>query len=128
MLQSNNSYIKSFKSAIEKLGPDFRIIIHADKVPAAEHSRHFNEPTTSEVAVIMAGNQHGKRDIILEIRNSSIQKIVDTHRSYDALQYPLMFWQGEDGYHFQLRQRNPSTDAFIERKVTAMDFYAYRIM
>ncbi|GFX19632.1 helitron_like_N domain-containing protein [Trichonephila clavipes] len=39
-----------------------------------------------------------------------------------------MFWQGEDGYHFQLRQRNPSTSAFTERKVTAMDFYAYRIM
>ncbi|GFR29131.1 ATP-dependent DNA helicase [Trichonephila clavata] len=34
MLQRNNSYIKSFKSAIEKLGPDFRIIIYADKVPA----------------------------------------------------------------------------------------------
>ncbi|GFW43562.1 helitron_like_N domain-containing protein [Trichonephila clavipes] len=55
-------------------------------------------------------------------------KIDDTHRSYDALQYPLMFWQGDDGYHFQLRQRNPSTGAFTERKVTAMDFYTYRIM
>ncbi|GFR11179.1 ATP-dependent DNA helicase PIF1 [Trichonephila clavata] len=57
MLQRNNSYIKSFKSAIEKLGPDFRIIIHADKVPAGEYSRRFNEPTTSEVAVIMAGSE-----------------------------------------------------------------------
>ncbi|GFV00553.1 ATP-dependent DNA helicase PIF1 [Trichonephila clavipes] len=85
MLQRNNSYIKSFKSAIEKLGPDFRIIIHADKVPAGEHSRRFNEPTTSEVAVIMAGDQHGKRDIVLETRNSSIKKIAGTHRSYDAL-------------------------------------------
>ncbi|GFY73063.1 hypothetical protein TNIN_308001 [Trichonephila inaurata madagascariensis] len=35
-----------------------------DKVPADEHSRRFNEPTTSEVEVIMAGDQHGKRDII----------------------------------------------------------------
>ncbi|GFX80533.1 ATP-dependent DNA helicase PIF1 [Trichonephila clavipes] len=34
----------------------------------------------------------------------------------------------EDGYHFQLRQRNPSIGAFTERKVTAIDFYAYRIM
>ncbi|GFX44617.1 helitron_like_N domain-containing protein [Trichonephila clavipes] len=64
MLQRNNSYIKSFKSAIEKLGPDFRIIIHANKVPAGEHSRSFNEPTASEVAVIMAGDQYGKREII----------------------------------------------------------------
>ncbi|GFQ76040.1 helitron_like_N domain-containing protein [Trichonephila clavata] len=80
MLHHNNSYIKSFKSAIEKLGPDFRIIIHADQVPAGEHSRRFNKQTTSEVAVIMAGDQHGKRDIILETRNNLIQKIADTHR------------------------------------------------
>ncbi|GFR22044.1 helitron_like_N domain-containing protein [Trichonephila clavata] len=119
MLQRNNSYIKSFKSAIEKLGPDFRIIIHADKVPAGEHSRRFNEPITSEVAVIMAGDQHGKRDIILGTRNSSIQKIADPHMLCDALQYPLLFWQGEYRYYFQLRQRNPSTGAFTERKVTA---------
>ncbi|GFT29866.1 uncharacterized protein TNCV_4892451 [Trichonephila clavipes] len=61
MLQHNNSYIKSFKSAIKKLRPDFHIIIHADKVLAGEHSRCFNEPTASEVAFIMAGDQHGKR-------------------------------------------------------------------
>ncbi|GFS33025.1 helitron_like_N domain-containing protein [Trichonephila inaurata madagascariensis] len=36
--------------------------------------------------------------------------------------------QVEDGYHFQLRQRDPSAGAFTERKVTAADFYAYRIM
>ncbi|GFS36737.1 ATP-dependent DNA helicase [Trichonephila inaurata madagascariensis] len=48
MLQHNNSYIKSFKSSIEKLVPDFRVVIHADKVPADEHSRRFNESTTSK--------------------------------------------------------------------------------
>ncbi|GFW22104.1 helitron_like_N domain-containing protein [Trichonephila clavipes] len=80
------------------------------QLPAGEHSRRFNEPTASVVAVIMARDQHGKRDIVLETRNSSIQKIADTHKSYDALQYPLMFWQGEDGYYFQLHQRNLSTE------------------
>ncbi|GFQ83182.1 ATP-dependent DNA helicase PIF1 [Trichonephila clavata] len=44
MLQRNNSYIKSFKSAIEKLGPDFRIIIHADKVPAEWQKRGLPHP------------------------------------------------------------------------------------
>ncbi|GFY51161.1 uncharacterized protein TNIN_127251 [Trichonephila inaurata madagascariensis] len=48
MLQRNNSYIKSFKSVIKKRGLDFRIIIHAEKVLPGEHSRGFNEPTTSE--------------------------------------------------------------------------------
>lgn len=25
---------------------------------------------------------------------------------YDALQYPLIFWQGEDGYNFRIMQIN----------------------
>ncbi|GFT65253.1 helitron_like_N domain-containing protein [Trichonephila clavipes] len=86
------------------------------KVAVGEHSRRFNESTTPEVAFSKAGDQHGKSDFIPEKINSSIQKIADTHRSHDVLQYPLMFWQVEDGYHFQLRQRNPSIGAFTERK------------
>ncbi|GFU70908.1 helitron_like_N domain-containing protein [Trichonephila clavipes] len=41
MLQRNNFYIKSFKSGIKNLGPDFRIIFYADKVPAGEHGRRL---------------------------------------------------------------------------------------
>ncbi|GFW05988.1 helitron_like_N domain-containing protein [Trichonephila clavipes] len=89
---------------------------------SGEHSRFFNEPTTSEVAVIAARDQHGKRYFILKTRISSVQKVAEMHRSYDALQYSLIFWQVEDGYHFQLRQRDPSAGAFTERKVIAIDF------
>ncbi|GBM88716.1 hypothetical protein AVEN_204010-1 [Araneus ventricosus] len=76
----------------------------------------------------MVGEQHGARDIILEERSGIIKKIPDTHRSYDALQYPLLFWQGEDGYHFELRQRNPMTGLPQSKKISAMQFYAYRMM
>ena len=38
-----------------------------------------------------------------------MQIIQDKHRSYDALQYPLIFWEGEDGYHLNIKQRNPTT-------------------
>jgi len=55
-------------------------------------------------------------------------RVKDTHKSYDALQYPLMFWRGEDGYHFELNQINPASGLNTDKKVSAMDFYAYRIM
>ncbi|GFX34781.1 helitron_like_N domain-containing protein [Trichonephila clavipes] len=54
-----------------------------------------------------------ERDIILETRNSSIQKIADTHRSYGALQYPLMFWQGDDGYHSTTSKKPVYRDAVV---------------
>ena len=38
-----------------------------------------------------------------------MQIIQDNHRSYDALQYQLIFWEGEDGYHLNIKQRNPTT-------------------
>jgi len=35
------------------------------------------------------------REIVIRRRNNNLQFIADTHRSYDALQYPLMFWKGQ---------------------------------
>ena len=128
MLHHENSYVQSFKSAMEKISPELKLLILADKTPRGEHERRFIAPTSSEVAVIMVGEQHGARDIVLEERSGTIRRIADTHRSYDALQYPLLFWQGEDGYHFDLRQTNPTTGMPQTKKISAMDFYAYRIM
>lgn len=45
-------------------------------------------------------------------RNDTIEFISDTHRSYDALQYPLIFWEGEDGYQINILQRNPTTRSY----------------
>ena len=47
------------------------------------------------------GQDHGNRDIILKRRAGSLMRISETHRTYDALQYPLMFPRGEDGYNLK---------------------------
>jgi hypothetical protein len=41
---------------------------------------------------------------------------------YDALQYPIMFWKGEDGYQINIPHKTPN------KTVSSMDFYASRIM
>ena len=98
-------------------------------MPAGEHAGRFNEPVTNEVAVVIVGNELDRQDIVLEKRNNQLQRISETHRSYDALQYPLLFPEGEDSYHFLIMQTNPTTGMAIDgKKVSAMDFYAYRIM
>ena len=68
------------------------------------------------------------RDIVLEQRSDKLIRIYETHRSYDALQYPLMFVNGEDGYHFYLRQMDPKSGLPSSKKLSAQDFYSFRLM
>ncbi|XP_063907805.1 uncharacterized protein LOC135125948 [Zophobas morio] len=99
-----------FKIALDLMPSDsHKIIIRADKTPAGKHTRRFNSPTIDEVAVIIVGENLQSRDIVLHRRNSDLKRVSETHRSYDALQYPLIFWQGEDGYHFNIKMVNEVT-------------------
>ena len=130
MLHEHHSYVQIFKTALQRMPTDaYKVVIRADATPVGEHERRFNAPTTNEVAIVIVGDGFDRRDIILEKRNNQLQPVSDTHRSYDALQYPLIFWQGEDGYHFHIMQVDPTTRMPTNRKkVSAMDFYAYRMM
>ncbi|XP_046660821.1 uncharacterized protein LOC124354421 [Homalodisca vitripennis] len=129
MLQEKNNLVRMFKNALQRMPSDeYKIVIRADKTPTGEHERRFNAPTSDEVAVIIVGNEFDKRDIVLQKRSNLLQRISETHRSYDALQYPLLFWEGEDGYNFNIYQIDAVTHAATNKKVSAMNYYAYRIM
>lgn len=129
MLHQQNVYVQMFKTALQRMpSNELKVHIRADKTPAGEHPRRFNEPVTNEVAIVIVGNEFDRRDILLEKRSAEIQRVSETHRSYDALQYPLIFWEGEDGYNFLIKQINPRTGMSTDKKVSAMAFYAYRMM
>ena len=96
--------------------PEHRVVIRPDSAPAGEHARRFNAPTVDEVAVLIAGETSYPRDIVLEKRNSTIQRVCEIHRSYDALQYPLLFCYGEDGYNFMLKQTDPANNCSTNKK------------
>ena len=107
-------------------GEDYKVIIKADKTPVGEHERRFNAAVMSEVAILIVGQEFEKRDIIMEKRNNSLLRIRETYRTYDS-QYPLIFWEGQDGYTLQIP--HPITGAHILGKiVSSMDFYAYHFM
>ncbi|UYV67664.1 hypothetical protein LAZ67_5001520 [Cordylochernes scorpioides] len=107
---------------------DMKVIIRADKTPTNEHERRFNAPMTPEVAAVIVGTEIARRDIVICRRDGTKQRVAETHRSYDALQYPILFPRGEDGYHLELYQVHPISGAVTMKKVSCMDFYAYRIM
>lgn len=92
---------------------DYKVIIRADKTPVGQHKGRYNAPTMNEVAIVVVGDQCACRDIVIHRRNDKLERIAETHRSYDALQYPVIFWQGEDGYHFNIKLKNPITSKQI---------------
>lgn len=129
LLHENNALIKVFKTLLENMSSDnYTIVIKPDKTPTGEYGGHFNASTINEVAVVIVGQQFDRRDIILKKRGSNMQRIAETHISHDALQYPLLFWEGEDEYHFGVLQFDPTTKTPSNKKVMAINFYAYRLI
>ena len=113
MLHEVNPYVKTF-TCIYELFKDqeslesYNLAIHADKKPAEEHVRRYNAPTSSEVAALIVGAENdliNKNDIILRHRAEmnengyeKLSRIAISHRSYDALAYPILFPFGDDGW------------------------------
>lgn len=128
LLHTHNNLIKEFKTAKENIpSDDYKIVIRADRVPRGEHERRYNVPTVNEVAILIVGNN--SRDIVLCTRDNALSRINDCHIYYDALQYPLIFWKGQPGYHFNIPLINPINKMQLSKgKVTAKDFYAYHLM
>ncbi|XP_041673788.1 uncharacterized protein LOC121529855 [Drosophila eugracilis] len=130
LLHEHHALVRLFKSALERMpNDDYKVVIKADKRPSGTHERTFNAPTVDELAILIVGEQLEKRDIVLTRRDTGqLQQISETHRSYDALEYPLMFWQGEDGYYFNIKMINPLNGEETTKKVSSMNYYAYRLM
>lgn len=124
--------MRSFAIAIEQMPhnkDNYKIVIHAEQRPLGEHRGRYNAPTTSEVAVLMVDEDCGFRDIVLRSRDSTFQRISELHRSYDPMQYPLIYIKGEDGYNISIPQIVPTTGQYNPRKtISCMQFYAYKLM
>lgn len=112
MFHENNQLVQTFKQAIDDpriSSGEYFISIHADKAPVDEHRGRYNAPTVDDVAILMVGDPVAPRDIIVRRCDERVTRISETHRSYDALQYPIIFPYGEDGYHIELKQINQRT-------------------
>ncbi|CAI6356259.1 unnamed protein product [Macrosiphum euphorbiae] len=82
-----------------------------------------------EMAVVMIGEEYGNRDIVLSRKDEKLQRISETHRSYDSLEYPLIFLHGEDGYAIDILSFNVNLNEYNSHKtISSKQFYAYRLM
>ena len=127
-LHQHNGYVREFKAALEgsENNPDLKVIIRAEKNPqGGQHPGRFNAPAVSEVAMVLADQASAQhRDIVLQRKGGPAKRI----NELDALQYPLLHAFGEDGYSIYLKQVNPANGQETNKGLSAVDFYAYRLM
>ncbi len=118
MLHQRNTYVQRFLSLRKWMradtpSPEYRIVIEDEKRPSNEHVRRYNGPSCSEVAGVIPRNEGGmvgNRDIVVRRRgslnangNEAFDKVEVTHRSYDPLSYVILFPDGRDGWHLDMR-------------------------
>lgn len=65
--------------------------------------------------------QRQTRELRIPNQCSKYTTIVETHRSYDSLQYPLKFIYGENGYDISLLRQDG-------KSLSCKDYYSYRFM
>ncbi|KAK9682709.1 hypothetical protein RND81_10G090900 [Saponaria officinalis] len=132
MLEENNEPVKVFRMARDRFKEDDMIPIRVKLLgDRSKDSREYNLPTVSEIAVLIIGDLEdtvGYRDIIVEHKGKGTQQIDETHPSFMAMQYPLLFSYGEDGYKEKISYRECSERPNKKRKYCSMcEYCAYRI-
>ncbi|XP_035840374.1 uncharacterized protein LOC110914289 [Helianthus annuus] len=131
-LDSQNMLVQTYRKVRDNFhGPSeanlkLRLIYKRDK-----DGRTYNLPSTSEVAALIVGDVNESidhRDIVVETQSGVLQRISELHPSYLALQYPILFPYGVDGYRIDIPHRDfMSTKKKIKPKCTMREFFAYRI-
>ena len=108
LLHDNHHYVEVFKVAKKifehKAVPtNVKVVINEAKRPSGEHSRRYNRPLSDKVGVLMPNDATNNRDIVLHYRDGGLKRISELHQSYDPPQYPLLFPNGTDGWHVNLK-------------------------
>nr|AAT73668.1 hypothetical protein [Oryza sativa Japonica Group] len=132
MLNTNNPIVQLFRTAHERISLDasdqFCIRLFG-KLDA--NGDIYSAPVASEVVGLIVGDVGSAdvgRDIIIQDRASRLQRINENHCKFMAMQYPLLFPYGEDGYHENLTYRTTAcTQSMQQNKVTMLECYAYRL-
>ncbi|CAN6930494.1 unnamed protein product [Brassica oleracea] len=133
MLNEFNPYVHQFRSARDRFNTNPETTFHMRIVSSREKDgRTYDTPTASEVAALIPGDfnlEMDKRDIVLEEKRTGwLKRISEIHPSYLALQYPLIFTYGEDGFRLGIKKRPTDATAKLKRKNISMrQWYAFRI-
>jgi hypothetical protein len=107
MLHEHNRLVHAYKQAYERamehLGGQIEDLTLALRFnEQTDDRRTHNLPTADEVAGVIPSispASSGARDILLQLKGGSLQRISDLSPLYSPLHYVLLFPRGESGWH-----------------------------
>lgn len=106
-----------------------QLVLRFDDRPAEHHTGQYNPPQQREHAALIVGESGDPRDIIIRRRSGMLQRICEMHPLYDALQYPLLFWKGQNTYDWNLTEVDPVTGIELPaKKLSTMSYYSYLLV
>lgn len=132
MLDETNELTKYFRMARDRFKEqpvqDLKIVMKVCR--SVTGHENFIGPS-NEVGAIMVGDLEdtcGERDIIVETKSKGLERISDIHPKLMALQYPLLFPDGEDGYHDDIPYvQSDKRVAKKRQRITMKEFYSYKL-
>ncbi|CAN7045145.1 unnamed protein product, partial [Brassica rapa subsp. trilocularis] len=132
MLNEVNPYVKKFRSARDRFNTDpensFHMRIVSERL---KDGRTYNTPTASEVAALIPGDfslDMDRRDIVLQKNSGKLLRINEIHASYLALQYPLLFTYGEDGFRLGIKKgATEKTKKHKKPNISMRQWFAFRL-
>uniref|UniRef100_A0A6N2NCW6 Helitron helicase-like domain-containing protein n=1 Tax=Salix viminalis TaxID=40686 RepID=A0A6N2NCW6_SALVM len=102
MLDDINQLVKVFKYAKQRLSSDCQSNYKLRLIGKRDNDlRQYDDPSSNDIGGLIVGdigNLQSERDIIIQHCCGSLQRISKLHRKFMALQYPLLFPYGDDGY------------------------------
>jgi hypothetical protein len=139
MLDTHNPVVQIFRTARDRLyGQTDEVSDQVDDHYALklfckpkQHGNIYSAPVATEVVGLVIndlGLGDRGRDLVVEDRSSHLQRVEETHCKFMAMQYPLLFPYGEDGYHEKiLYRRCQRSQNFKRQRVTMAEYYSYRL-
>ena len=131
MLDCHNPLVKAFRMARERFSESSRQPVTLRLIGTRRREqRQYNLPTVSEVAALIPGdgNPTDCRDVLVEDRlTNDVKRISELHPSFMALQYPLLFPYGEDGFHLDIPLHVPPSWKSSRKNVSLREYYCFRL-
>ncbi|XP_035840188.1 uncharacterized protein LOC110913743 [Helianthus annuus] len=132
VLDSENQLVKAYRMVRDCFheNPDLNLKLRLIGIREKDR-RTYNLPTCGEVAALIVGdiaNTINNRDIVIETQTGTLKRISELHPSYLALQYPILFPYGDDGYRIDIPHRGV-VDVINKKRpnCTMREFFAYRV-
>ncbi|GJR99277.1 ATP-dependent DNA helicase PIF1-like protein [Tanacetum coccineum] len=126
-----SSVAKAFRMAKDWCHSHGSVNIELHLLSERTNARQYNKPTVAEVAALITndfGDGIPSRDIIVSKLHSGPKRISEFHPAYMALQYPLLFSYGEDGFHDKIPYyTNRGARKTNRGLVTMKEYYSYII-